>query len=139
MQTIDWNLRATFTEILSLAFIYPTRELVEVLVSGEYREALDEVLRSADIDCSTAELDAYPIIDPDRILQTCAPRPLGYSLEHLMRLYHLMKGFGQLRMMVFYLCSSSTRSLWLWSVSTALVAWDRRRGPTSLWITSALS
>ena len=67
----DWNLRATFTELLSLSFRYPEHELANALATGEFVAATDEVLAAMQItSIDTEPLAAYTTHDPEALLRT---------------------------------------------------------------------
>lgn len=57
-QTIDWHMRATLLELLAFSFIYPTKDTIQPLVSGEYQEAIKEIISLAGISLPEEELNS---------------------------------------------------------------------------------
>jgi hypothetical protein len=62
-----WINGAALYEVLSLAFLYPNETLADSLISGEYGEALDEILALNKVSLETqrrasGELDVYRTI-----------------------------------------------------------------------------
>lgn len=76
----SWQVRATICEFMAFSFAYPTKDLIEVLVSGEYADAFKEISQAAGIATDTndiAALGTYSSQDPEdalRILRTEATR-----------------------------------------------------------------
>lgn len=51
----EWMVEATAFELLSLAFLLPTQDAAEALVSGEFANACEEVLEA--LECDSSEMD----------------------------------------------------------------------------------
>lgn len=71
--TTQWMNKAAQYELLALAFTYPTEDLVQALVDGEYADAFEEVgtLNSMDpeqLDGCAKSLRAYDGLDQDEVL-----------------------------------------------------------------------
>lgn len=65
----EWMTLATGFEVAALCLLVPTRELASALVTGELREAVDEVVRAlgmpASVSEAAAELAEYESQDPE--------------------------------------------------------------------------
>ncbi|MCL1798521.1 MAG: molecular chaperone TorD family protein [Eggerthellaceae bacterium] len=72
MREKTWRSRAALFELLAQSFLFTGRDLVGALVSGEYREALVELLDSNGLPTASAgieidRLDPYPGSDADAV------------------------------------------------------------------------
>jgi len=95
---LDWKALAALFELLSMSFRYPDRELIDALVSGEYKAALSEMAETLKIsfpDEVISKLSVYEQADPELLFHALraeatrlfigAPKPLVSPYEGVWR------------------------------------------------------
>lgn len=71
--TAFWQTRATTYELLAFSFRYPDADLVQVLTSGEWTEAVCEVVQVCTLDLPVGwqdELSCYEQANPEQLIHT---------------------------------------------------------------------